>query len=148
MSIYHHAILLAGLLLVFTAHLFAALFEHARIPDVLPLMIMGLMIGPIFHAASSKSLGRMGDMFSMVALVIILFQGGLEFQLSHLKESLGPGVPGFRYLIFLAASPSSEHWPVGDCIGPGFRRVCWGRSARRRLRRSSSLYRKNFVWSR
>jgi cell volume regulation protein A len=110
------AILLVGLL-IFSAHLFAKLFDHARIPDVLPLMAVGLLIGPIFHMVSPKSLGRIGDLFSMTALVIILFQGGLELQIAHLKSSLGPGIKlsllNFigSVAVFSSLARFGLHWP-------------------------------------
>ena len=35
-------------LLVFIAHFFTALFEKTKVPDVLPLIIIGIIIGPNF----------------------------------------------------------------------------------------------------
>ncbi|NLH55403.1 MAG: sodium:proton antiporter, partial [Rikenellaceae bacterium] len=35
-------------LLVFASHVFTGIFERKRIPDVLLLMLIGLLLGPIF----------------------------------------------------------------------------------------------------
>ena len=36
-------------LIIFAAHFFTALFEKTRIPDVLPLIFIGILIGPMFE---------------------------------------------------------------------------------------------------
>lgn len=79
-------------LLVFLAHLFTALFDRTRIPDVLPLVFLGLLIGPVFGLVTPEAFGRVGGVFTMIALVIILFQSGLELNAATLKESMGAGV--------------------------------------------------------
>ncbi|HMO19634.1 MAG TPA: cation:proton antiporter, partial [Candidatus Melainabacteria bacterium] len=81
------AILGTGLL-VFLAHLFAAAFDRASIPDVLPLMTIGLILGPLLGWISKDSFGEIGPIFSTIALVVILFHSGLELKLSDLKNSI------------------------------------------------------------
>ena len=61
-------------LLIFTAHLFSEIFSRKRIPDVLFLIIIGLLIGPVFHWISPESLGNAGSLFSGITLVTILFE--------------------------------------------------------------------------
>lgn len=56
------AILGTGLL-VFLAHLFAAAFDRASIPDVLPLMTIGLILGPLLGWISKDSFGEIGPIF-------------------------------------------------------------------------------------
>ena len=34
-------------LIIFAAHFFTALFERTRVPDVLPLIFLGILIGPL-----------------------------------------------------------------------------------------------------
>ena len=74
-------------LLIFTAHLFSEIFSRKRIPDVLFLIIIGLLIGPVFHWISPKSLGNAGSLFSGITLVTILFESGTQLRFSTLKDS-------------------------------------------------------------
>ena len=74
-------------LLIFTAHLFSEIFSRKRIPDVLFLIIIGLLIGPVFHWISPDSLGNAGSLFSGITLVTILFESGTQLRFSSLKES-------------------------------------------------------------
>ena len=60
-------------LLVFSAHVFASLYNRKKIPDVLLLIVIGLILGPIFGWVSPSSLGMSGPVFVAVTLVVILF---------------------------------------------------------------------------
>ena len=62
------------------------------IPDVLMLVTIGLIIGPGLHLVSSKSFGQVGHIFSVIALIIILFESGLGLTFSNLKESAFRGM--------------------------------------------------------
>ena len=74
-------------ILVFLAHLFVALFERTRIPDVLYLILIGVIIGPILHIVSPEDFGKLGHVFTTIALVVILFEGGLELRIEQLATS-------------------------------------------------------------
>jgi NhaP-type Na+/H+ or K+/H+ antiporter len=74
--------------LVFLAHLFVALFEKTRVPDVVYLVAIGLVIGPIFNIVSPGDFGKVGNVFTTIALVVILFEGGLELSLEVLWRSV------------------------------------------------------------
>lgn len=78
-------------LLVFLAHLFSALFERIRIPDVLPLVFIGLLIGPILGFVTTDAFGKVGNVFTIIALILILFEGGLYLNFSTLRESMLSG---------------------------------------------------------
>jgi len=77
--------------LIFLAHLFAALFEKTRIPDVVPLVLLGLALGPLFGLVAPAAFGKIGAVFTTLALVIILFQGGLGLNFAALRDSLAEG---------------------------------------------------------
>ncbi len=81
------AIFLTGLI-TFLAILFASLFEKTRIPDVLLLMISGIILGPVFHIVSPVDFGKVGKVATTIALIVILFEGGVNLKMSELKESL------------------------------------------------------------
>ncbi|MEO0107550.1 MAG: cation:proton antiporter, partial [candidate division WOR-3 bacterium] len=81
------ALAIVGLgILVFLAHLFAVLFRHLRIPDVLPLMLIGLLIGPILKIVPLEAFGRVGTVLTTITLVVILFDGGLGLDFRTLGE--------------------------------------------------------------
>ena len=75
-------------LLVFLAHLFVALFEQTRIPDVLFLILIGVVIGPVLQIVGPEDFGKVGSVFTIVALVVILFEAGLELSIESLRGSL------------------------------------------------------------
>ncbi len=75
-------------LLVFFAHLFVALFERTKIPDVLYLILIGVVIGPVLQVVTPMDFGKVGHVFTTIALVVILFEGGLELSYEHLRVSL------------------------------------------------------------
>ena len=74
-------------LLIFAAHLFTQLFSRRRIPDVLFLILIGLLIGPILKWISPESLGNAGSIFSGITLVTILFESGTRLSFNNLKDS-------------------------------------------------------------
>lgn len=74
-------------LIVFVSHLFTGIFERKRIPDVLLLMIIGLILGPVLGVVSPEDFGIAGPMFTTITLVIILFEGGLALRFDTLKKA-------------------------------------------------------------
>jgi potassium/hydrogen antiporter len=77
--------------LVFLAHLFSTLFEKTRVPDVLPLVFLGLFLGPVFGVVRPEDFGKVGAVFATVTLVIMLFEGGLDLSFTALGASLFRG---------------------------------------------------------
>jgi potassium/hydrogen antiporter len=90
--------------LVFLAHLFVTLFEKTRVPDVLYLVAIGLAIGPVLHIASPDDFGKVGHVFTIIALVVILFEGGLELTLDMLRQSFRTTVTMTLVVYFLSAT--------------------------------------------
>src|SRR5215472_9823971 len=74
--------------LIFLAHFFTALFSRTRIPDVLLLILIGLLIGPVLHLTTRDSFGRVGPVFTTITLVLLLFEGGLDLGIDTLRKSL------------------------------------------------------------
>jgi len=80
-------ILSVGVLL-FAASLFIALFRRTQIPDVLLLIVLGLLLGPVTGTVSPEDFGKAGSAMSTIALTVILFESGLSLQLAVLRQSL------------------------------------------------------------
>lgn len=79
-------------LLIFAAHLFSSIFSKRRIPDVLFLIIIGLVLGPITHIVDSERLTLLGSILSAVTLVLILFESGIQLSFKNLKDSFFPSL--------------------------------------------------------
>ena len=75
-------------LLIFAAHLFTEIFSRKRIPDVLLLMAIGLVIGPLFGWVKPTDLGSVASVFTTVTLVIILFESGTQLNFNTLLNSI------------------------------------------------------------
>ena len=74
--------------LIFAAHWFAEIFSKKRIPDVLMLMLIGIVIGPLFKIVDADKLSSMGNIFGQLTLVILLFESGTELSFKTLAESI------------------------------------------------------------
>ncbi len=74
-------------LLVFLSHAFVALFERTKVPDVLFLILIGLILGPVFGIVTSADFGKIGNVFTVIALVVILFEGGMQLSLESLLST-------------------------------------------------------------
>lgn len=73
-------------LLIFLAHLFNALFSKKRIPDVLLLLAIGIIVGPVFHIVTPEDLGGLGSIFSSLTLLFILFDSGVDMSINALRN--------------------------------------------------------------
>ena len=80
-------VLIIGLL-IFTAHFFTAVFRKTNIPDVLPLIIIGILIGPLLKIATPEDFGHVGSLLSAIALALMLFEGGSHLKFDTLLRSL------------------------------------------------------------
>lgn len=90
-------------LLIFAAHLFNSIFSKRRIPDVLFLIMIGLVIGPVTHLVDSDRLTLLGSILSAVTLVLILFESGIQMSLNNLKDSFKPSLKLTAYNFIFSA---------------------------------------------
>ena len=75
--------------LIFGAHLFVGMFSRTRVPDVLLLIVIGLILGPVTHWVSPAQFGNEGPVFTTVTLVFILFESDTELQIGTLRSAFG-----------------------------------------------------------
>ncbi len=80
-------ILVIGLM-VFFSHFLSLQFRRTNIPDVLVLVILGIVIGPVLGFVTQGDFGRVGSLFATIALVVILFEGGTTLDMNVLGRSL------------------------------------------------------------
>lgn len=84
--------------IIFLSHLFSQIFEKFNIPDVLFLVAIGFILGPITGFVSVTNLGVIGEVFVLLTLLIILFESGLDIKLKGLFSSAP------RALVFMLAT--------------------------------------------
>ena len=73
-------------LLIFCAHLFNAWFSRGRIPDVLLLMLIGILVGPVSGWVSPEQLEGTGPVFASLTLLFILFDSGIDMRLDTIRK--------------------------------------------------------------
>ena len=71
------------------------------IPDVLGLMLLGMLLGPVFKFVDPDSFGKMGPLFSNLVLIFILFESGTDLKISEIKSSFkeSAGITTLSFLI-------------------------------------------------
>ena len=74
-------------LFIFWGHFLTGVFERRSIPDVLGLMFIGILIGPVFHLVDPSSFGKFGSLFSNLVLIFILFESGTDLKIAEVKSS-------------------------------------------------------------
>lgn len=99
------AFVLAGLILA-VGYVGDYLFRKMNLPDVLILVGMGILLGPLFGIVDASLLKPVSNIFAILALVIILFEGGLDLDLYKvLKQShraLFLALLGFTFTILVS----------------------------------------------
>lgn len=75
--------------LFFLGHALGWFFERTKIPDLLIILFIGYLLGPVFGYLTPEAFGQSGRLISTVALVVILYQGGLTLTASQLKSCFG-----------------------------------------------------------
>lgn len=73
-------------LLIFCAHLFNAWFSRRRIPDVLLLMIIGILVGPVFGLITPDKLTEVGPVLASLTLLFILFDSGIDMRINMVQK--------------------------------------------------------------
>lgn len=102
--------------LIFLSHLFVTVFQKTRVPDVLWLILIGFVLGPILGFVTLDDFGRVGDVLTKITLVVILFEGGLELRLMQLKDSLGKAML-LTFSIYLLTAVGL--WGLVSILNPG-----------------------------
>ena len=81
-------ILLAGAIVVFIGVVASLVFERYRVPDVVLLLLVGIALGPVGGWLDADAFAGFADAFTTLALVVILFEGGLDLNVRLLRRSV------------------------------------------------------------
>lgn len=68
------------------------IFRKGKIPDLLLLLVLGLLIGPVFHLFERQLFVQVLPPISALALLMILFNGGLKLDLNKLINKVPRGL--------------------------------------------------------
>jgi len=82
-----HVILLAAGVVIFLGVAGEAFFKKTGIPDVAFLMIFGVIIGPVFGIIQPEAVIEVVPYFAALALIIIMFDGGLHLDIKHIVKT-------------------------------------------------------------
>jgi len=72
------------------------LFRKTRFPDILILIALGYLIGPVFHIINPSEIAPASQIIASLALVVILFNGGLDLEFAKVLSS----APRALFLVF------------------------------------------------
>lgn len=74
-------------------------------PEVLPLMVLGIILGPVLHLVTQADFGMVDQVFTRILLIVILFESGLGIRISQIKTTFAQTskITIISYLIILAA---------------------------------------------
>jgi NhaP-type Na+/H+ or K+/H+ antiporter len=105
-------------ILIILGHILSEVFTRTKIPDLLFLIIIGLLLGPVFGLITPEMFGILGPIFSAVSLIIILFEGGLNLRIGAIQTTFKEcsrltllnfcgaiGLTTFVVLLFTGSSP-------------------------------------------
>jgi NhaP-type Na+/H+ or K+/H+ antiporter len=127
------SIIIAFGVLYFLGHVLTHFFDKSKIPDVLILIIFGIIIGPLLGIVSPAQIGIAGSVFTSVALIIILFEGGLDLEFTNIRKSAGQSIKltfAFFFItaaiIFIIMHFGFNYTPMASAV-TGF--ICGGTSS-------------------
>jgi cell volume regulation protein A len=91
------------------------LFRKTRFPDILILIALGYLIGPVFHIINPSDIAPASQIIASLALVVILFNGGLDLEFAKVLSS----APRALILVFagiilsIASTAAFAHYVMG-----------------------------------
>lgn len=102
-------------LIILVGFLANLLFRITKIPSVLVLIAIGVVLGPVTGWIQNDSLLTIAPYFGAIALLVILFEGGLELEIDHVVRH-APRTAIFTTVVFvlsMAVVAAVAHLAVG-----------------------------------
>ncbi len=102
-------------LVILVGFLANLLFRITKIPSVLVLIGIGVVLGPVTGWIADDSLLTIAPYFGAIALLVILFEGGLELEIDHVVRH-APRTAIFTTVVFalsMASVAAVAHLAVG-----------------------------------
>ncbi|RNJ75199.1 MAG: peptidase, partial [Nitrosopumilus sp. H13] len=110
-----HVVLLAAGVVVFLGVAGEAFFKKTGIPDVAFLMILGVVIGPLLGVIQPEAVIQVVPYFAALALIIIMFDGGLNLDIKHVVKTAHFSVTlaTVGFVISVAMIAAGAHYALG-----------------------------------
>ncbi|MCB0420492.1 MAG: cation:proton antiporter [Bdellovibrionales bacterium] len=107
-------IIISLALLFFLGHALNWVFIKTKVPDLLILVGLGYLIGPVFGWVHPHDIGKVGGVLATTALIVILYEGGLHLRAADLISSSLPAA-GLSLMGFtlIAAFSATIAWALG-----------------------------------
>jgi cell volume regulation protein A len=86
-------------IIIFLAHLFTGLFNRIMVPDVIFLIVLGIVLGPVLGILPPTLFAEIGPIFATITLIIILLECGFSLKLSTLRAAV-PGAMALALVVF------------------------------------------------
>ena len=80
-------LLLTAGIIIFLGVAGEAFFKRTGIPDVVFLLVLGMVIGPVMGIVEQETVVEIVPYFAAIALIMIMFDGGMNLDLRHLKKT-------------------------------------------------------------
>ncbi len=74
-------------LIIFIGFLGGLVFEKTKISEILVLIFIGIILGPVLKLLSPEKLSQFTEIFGALALMVILFEGGMELDLEKVFKT-------------------------------------------------------------
>ena len=109
------ALLLMAGIIIFFGVAGETFFRKTGIPDVVFLLVLGTIAGPVLGIVEYETVVALVPYFAAIALIIIMFDGGLNLDLKHLQR-IGPlaitlAIAGF--VVSVAIVATLAHYVIG-----------------------------------
>jgi cell volume regulation protein A len=95
------------------------LFRKTRFPDILILIALGYLIGPVLHIINTSEIAQASQIIASLALVVILFNGGLSLEFAKVLST----APRALILVFvglvlsIGATAAFTYYVIGWSLG-------------------------------
>src|SRR5580704_13511004 len=109
----------ALLILAFVAN---RLSKLTRVPDIIVLLLIGVSLGPILHWVDPQNFQGAISILGTLALMLILFEGGLELRLRQALRYFPAGLVlvllsfGLSFALIALMSRALLHLQWSDCL--------------------------------
>ncbi|MEM5804479.1 MAG: cation:proton antiporter [Candidatus Aenigmatarchaeota archaeon] len=85
-------ILLLLSITIILGYIGSVIFERTKIPDVIWLLLLGLLLGPVFHVFPTEAFMGISSLMAALALIIILYDAGLNMEFYQVIKEVSRGM--------------------------------------------------------
>ncbi|ABK78486.1 NhaP-type Na /H and K /H antiporter [Cenarchaeum symbiosum A] len=108
-------LLLAAGVVIFLGVAGEAFFKRTGVPDVAFLMVLGVVLGPVLGIIQPEVVAQIVPYFAAIALIIIMFDGGLNLDLRHMARTahFAVALSVIGFIVSVAIVAVMAHYIIG-----------------------------------